>query len=181
MAEETFENCLNEMKEAEKNFPEDLKESDSLGKGPDKGPEIKGKGPDLANVNEEDDWVDEEMDAYGRPNFPNPTDEELEEEEDPHGEGSPWRMIDGIINQDLLQKAQGVIQELAADLLEAGYDFEPKDILDYLTGQFEVDIENQVEIMRSAAEGDVDVEANRGEEEIVDKDECLEPPMPPRR
>jgi len=57
-----FKNLMNEMRKAEDNFKEEIKESDALGKGPDKAPKMTGKDPDLSNVNEADeDMTDEDI------------------------------------------------------------------------------------------------------------------------
>jgi len=51
--DQSFRQLLNETQNAEKDFPEEIKEAQQPGKGPDKGPEMKGKDPQLDNVNEE--------------------------------------------------------------------------------------------------------------------------------
>jgi len=160
---EMFESLLNEMKDAEKNFPEDLKEADSLGKGPDKAPEMKGKSPDLANVNEEDGDMagDEEMDAYDRPNFPNPSDEEMDE-------GNPndaMDRMDGLVDQRAVEAAGLAMTQVVGPLLKDGFEIE--DVVKFLTAMAQEAAEN------AAGERSLDYP----EEELSDKDECNEPPM----
>ena len=174
---EMFENLLNEMRDAEKNFPEDLKEADSLGKGPDKTPEMKGKGPDLANVNEEDGDMtgDEEVDAYGRPNFPNPSDEELAEDEEmaegQHGNlrREVYDRLDGLVNQKYLETLKQTAMDIVTDFREGGEDFEPEDMAEFLKGHVDANVH--------AAYDNLQV----GKEELPNKDECNEPPTLPMK
>ena len=123
-----FEQLLNETRKVDLS-KEDKKvnESDALGKGPDKGPKMNGKDPDLSNVNED---VSEEEDVSGVDDSEPMAAAETEEEVVAEEEGKDKDSIEDLISYNLLDALKKLSLEIKQELAESGVF--PDEIVNYL-------------------------------------------------